>query len=319
MAEQTNGIEVLCAGMLIADTFVPPLAELPASGSLIEVSGFISDAGGSSANTAITLAKLGVRSGIAATVGDDAVGIVLRDSLETRGVDVAGVQLSERRATSRTVILGIGQDDRRYIHEVGANADFNVAAIESALGNARVLVIGGFFALPGLDVHELAALLKRARLRGVKTMLDIVVPLGEVDATAAMRVLLPHVDFFLPNSDEAEALTGLTDAREQALALLDWGCQSVVITRGGDGAIYADAASVLSVSPLPVELVDPSGAGDAFTAGLVVGVLERWPAERSLRFAAALGASACRALGCTTAVFTRHEAEQESANVVIRR
>jgi len=82
----------------------------------------------------------------------------------------------------------------------------------------------------------------------------------------------------------------------------------VIITCGAEGALYVDADRTLRVLPLPIEFVDGSGAGDAFTAGIILGLLEDWPVEQRLRFAAAVGASVCRGLGCNTTVFTREEA-----------
>jgi sugar/nucleoside kinase (ribokinase family) len=65
----------------------------------------------------------------------------------------------------------------------------------------------------------------------------------------------------------------------------------------------------LEAPAVPVEVVDVSGAGDAFAAGFIVGLLEQWPPEDALRFASVIGASACTKLGCTGGVFTRKEAE----------
>lgn len=309
---------VVCAGILVADTFVPPIPEMPASGELVEVHGdFVLDAGGCAANTAITLAKLGVDVRVAASVGADPGGRFLRETLEERGVDASGITQSSTRGTSRTVILTVEGEDRRYLHAIGANADLDAAAIDSARAGAEVLVIGGYLVLPGLSAAGLTDLLARARAEGTRTILDVVVPHGQEGVAEALRPVLPHVDVFMPNSDEAAALLGTRDPVTQAVELLEWGCRAVVVTRGSEGAVYADADQVLEVRPYPVELVDGSGAGDAFTAGLVTGVLEGWPVEHGLRFASAVGASACRGLGCTTTIFSREEALAAAADVEI--
>ena len=299
---------VVCAGMIIADLFVSPLRSLPRPGELVVSDGFLLDAGGCAVNTAVILAGLGVRAGLVGKVGDDEYGGWLQRSLARRRIVVEGVSTTRRCATSQTVILPVDGEDRRYIHVPGANAELTAADIAPALPGVRVLAIGGYLALPGLDPGEAAALLAGARTRGTATLLDIVVPRGADDPAKALRPVLPYVDCFLPNQDEARQVTGYDNPADQARALLDWGCASVIITCGADGAVYADPAHVLQVRPLPVEVVDGSGAGDAFTAGIILGLIEGWPAEQRLRFAAALGGSVCRGLGCTGTVFARDEA-----------
>jgi sugar/nucleoside kinase (ribokinase family) len=310
-ATRGDRIDVLCAGLLVADTFIPPLHALPHPGELAEVDDFVLSPGGCAANTAIAIAQLGIRSGVAGTVGADHDGEWVRDELASRGVDPSGVHTSSRRATARTVILTVTGDDRRYIHAPGANVDLDAAAVAAASGSERMLVIGGYFALPGLDARALTGILSDARDRGTTTLLDVAIPsdlVTHAEARAELDLLLPAVDLFVPNRDEAEFLTGIADPTRQAEELLRWGPESVVVTCGGQGAVYADHARVLRIGPFAVDDVDGSGAGDAFLAGLAVGLLEEWQIERSLRFAAAVGASACRGLGCTTSLFTRDEA-----------
>jgi len=299
---------VVCAGMIIADLFVSPLRSLPRPGELVVSDGFLLDAGGCAVNTAVILSRLGVRTGLVGKVGDDDYGGWLQRSLARRRILVDGVSTTRRSATSQTVILPVDGEDRRYIHVPGANAELAAADIAPALPGVRVLAIGGYLALPGLDPGEAAGLLAGARTRGTATLLDVVVPRGADNPSKALRPVLPYVDCFLPNQDEARQVTGHDNPADQARALLDWGCASVIITCGADGAVYADPARAIQVRPHPVEVVDGSGAGDAFTAGIILGLVEGWPAEQRLRFAAALGGSVCRGLGCTGTVFTRDEA-----------
>jgi sugar/nucleoside kinase (ribokinase family) len=299
---------VICAGLIIADLFVSPLRSLPRPGELVVSDGFLLDAGGCAVNTAVILARLGVRTGLVGKVGDDEYGGWLQRSLARKQVLVDGVSTTQRSATSQTVILPVDGEDRRYIHVPGANAELAVADIAAVLPGARVLAIGGYLALSGLDPKGAAGLLAEARTRGTATLLDIVVPRGADDPVRALRPVLPYVDCFLPNQDEARLVTGHDKPADQARALLEWGCASVVITCGADGAVYADPARVIQVRPFRVEVVDGSGAGDAFTAGMILGLIEGWPPEQRLRFAAALGGSVCRGLGCTGTVFTRDEA-----------
>ena len=312
---QPEAPAVVCAGLIIADLFVSPLPTLPGPGELVVSDGFLLDAGGCAVNTAVILARLGVRAGLVGKVGDDEYGRWLRRSLARKRVLVDGVSTGQQAATSQTVILPVDGEDRRYIHVPGANAELGVADIAPMLSGVRVLAIGGYLALLGLDPEGVADLLAGARTRGTATLLDVVVPRGADDPVKALRPVLPHVDCFLPNKDEARLVTGHDNPADQARALLELGCASVVVTCGAEGAVYADPARVIRVRPFPVEVVDGSGAGDAFTAGIILGLIEGWPAEQRLRFATALGGSVCRGLGCTGTVFTRDEALAAAGSV----
>ncbi len=116
--------------------------------------------------------------------------------------------------------------------------------------------------------------------------------------------MLPYTDYFLPNQDEARTLTGLDDPAEQArcLARLNPAC-TVVITRGPLGSLAKCGAGLIDTAAYQVHSVDESGAGDAFSAGFITGLLEDWPLDYTLRFASVVGASCTRALGCHDGVF----------------
>ena len=302
---------VLCAGLLVADLFVPPLQRLPAAGELVDTGRFLIDSGGCAANTARCLARLGVAAAVAGTVGQDIFGdFVVRD-MAAKGVRTDAIRRSERLGTSQTVILPVTGEDRRYIHTFGANADLRVEDIGLALTlGTRVLYVGGYLALPGLDPAALAELLREARARGVRNVLDVVVPAGvRSPDPAAYAAVLQYVDAFLPNDREAEAITGEREPARQAARLVQAGCGSAVVTCGARGAVLANAREIVAVPAWPVQTVDPSGAGDAFAAGFIVGMLEGGDAERCLALASAVGGSVCRCLGCTAGAFDRAETE----------
>src|SRR2546430_751842 len=93
---------------------------------------------------------------------------------------------------------------------------------------------------------------------------------GSIPPTSPVREaldpVLPHVDYFLPNDEEAQALTGEKDPRRQAERFLEAGCGTAIITQGDRGTLLMDAGRVLEAPVFPVEYVDGSGAGDAFAA-----------------------------------------------------
>jgi sugar/nucleoside kinase (ribokinase family) len=300
----------LCVGILVADVFVPPLERLPAAGELIATEDFLLQPGGCAANTAIALCRLGVHAAVCGRVGDDLLGDFVERDLRSRGLDTSGVRHTEGYGTSKTVIVPVVGEDRRFIHTFGANATLTAADIEpAALAAAAVLYVGGYLILPSLREDELAARLRDARARGTTIVLDVAVPAGQELAADAARMLLPLADYFVPNADEAFALTGESDPRRQAESFIEHGANTVVIKLGDHGAYVRSGDMSFEVVAPPVDVVEPSGAGDAFAAGLMLGILEGWELERSVRFASVIGGSACTALGCWAGVFTRAEAE----------
>ncbi len=299
---------VACAGQVVADLFVPPLQALPEAGELISTGDMLSSVGGCSANTATALARFGVPTVLSVMVGADGQGDWVRRHLRENGLDVSGVITSSKLATSQTVILPVIGDDRRYIHAIGANAEYRASDALPYAGTVKVLVIGGFLSLPGLKTDEVAELFRKARAGGTQTILDVVIPAGTENVAEKIKPIMPFVDCFTPNDDEGRVTTGENDPEKQANTLLSWGCRSVVVKCGAHGAIYVDAERTVQVLPLPVDFIDGSGAGDAFVAGYVYGLVHDWPVEKRLRFAAAVGASVTRGLGTTTTLFTLDEA-----------
>jgi sugar/nucleoside kinase (ribokinase family) len=301
---------VLCIGVLVADIFVPPLERLPAAGELVATDDFLIQPGGCAANVALSLGALGTRAAVCGRVGADMLGeFVVRD-LKAHGIDVSSVLTTPEFGTSKTVILPVVDDDRRYLHTFGANAALMASDIDdAALDAAEVVYVGGYLMLPALHEDELVARLTRARARGATVILDVALAAGSAQSLQDIGGLLALADYFVPNIDEARALTGETDPHRQTDCLIQHGAQRVLIKLGERGTYVRSAEREFEIAAPHVSTVDPSGAGDAFAAGLIVAIREGWDLERSVRFANVTGASACTALGSWGGVFNREQAE----------
>jgi sugar/nucleoside kinase (ribokinase family) len=305
---------VLCAGILVGDLFVPPLPRLPAAGELLVTDDFLMGAGGCAANVAVVLSKLGVGSRVVGKVGRDSFGDFVTSSLAGFGIDVSFIGRSETVSTAKTVIVPVAGDDRRYIHTVGANAELTGRDFGSgAMSGVDVVYLGGYLLLPGLHPGAVVDLFEAAHRAGARTLLDVVLP-GDTQASMDdLRSILPSVDFFLPNDDEARQLTGEQDPERQAACFNDAGAETVVVTMGSEGLLVRTATDARLLTAPSVEVVDGSGAGDAFAAGLIVGILEDWQMERALRFASEVGALACTALGCSAGIRDREQVFRQMA------
>jgi sugar/nucleoside kinase (ribokinase family) len=310
--QQRKQKPVVCAGILVADLFVPPLPALPEAGQLLATEDFLLDSGGCAANTALCLSRLGLPATVIGRVGRDWFGDFVVDDLARNGIDTAGIKRSAASGTSKTVILTVTGQDRRYIHTIGANAELVADDLDvDVLQTASVFYLGGYLVLPGLPAPALAELLGRLRNRGVRTVLDVVAPQGERGTSMAeLGLVLPFVDVFMPNVEESRALTGEREPERQAAAFLSAGCGAAIITMGPRGALLATQDSIFDAPSVDIDSVDESGAGDAFAAGFIAGMVEGRSLEDSLTLASVMGASACRRLGCHAGAFTSGEAEQ---------
>lgn len=301
--------DVGCAGLLVEDTFCGPLANLPPAGSLVALEDMPVRAGGCAANVAIDLAKQGISVDLAGCVGRDGSADALLKTFARHEVGAARVVRVEQYPTSRTIILLIAGEDRRYLHVIGANNAFAIDQISHQwLSSLKVFYLGGLFALPGIEFSKLAALLAFCREAKVKTVVDVVVPQGQAKL-AELKALLPLIDVFLPNDDEASAFTGLSNPFDQLRALTDAGANTVIVTRGGLGSVAAQGGRMWTCGAYSMKVVDPSGSGDAFTSGVIRSLLQGWDLPQTLRYASAVGASATRAAGTTDSVFSAAEAE----------
>lgn len=303
-------MDVLCAGILVADIFSQPLDSLPQAGELIQTDRFLLTTGGCAANVAAALRRLGHSSGVLGKVGRDPFGDLIVAELEQQRIDTSGVRRSDELHTSETFILNVRGEDRRYLHYFGANADFSLADIDrTLLDQALVLYIGGFLAMPSFSGVDVIQLFREAKQRSLITVLDVVIAANAGFGRDEIRAALAHTDYFLPNEDEARWITGADDVSAQIAALAKIGPScTTIVTRGARGAILAHGAELIEVDGYGLDAVDASGAGDAFAAGFVCGLLRKWPLRDTLQFANAVGASCTRAVGCTAGVFTYNEA-----------
>jgi sugar/nucleoside kinase (ribokinase family) len=302
--------DVLSAGIIVADYVCAPIPHIPAAGELVLTERILLTIGGCAANVAVDLAKMGVPSTVVGRVGTDVAGRVVTDLLRERGLDVSAVRPTPGVDTSQTLIVNVAGQDRRFIHTFGANAEFRAADIPAdRVGRCKVLYLGGYLLMANVRQDELVPVFAAARQAGARTVLDVVTP-GPADYLSRLDRLLPHVDVFLPNSHEAEMITGERDPVRQAETFRRLGAGTAIVTLGGDGAVVVGERVRVRAGAFPVQFVDGSGGGDAFDAGYVYGLLHGMGPEDCLRVASALGASCVRAVGTTTGVFTKAECEE---------
>ena len=303
----TTDLDCLCAGIVVADSVCQPLAKMPPPGTLARTERVEFTIGGCAANVAVDMAKLGLSVGVSGRVGDDVFGREVRDRLVAASVECSGLVLSPTAPTSSTFVLNVRGEDRRFIHCVGANAEYDGRQVTAETTRAaKVLYVGGFGLLEALTPESVVRMFRLAREANVTTILDVVLP--ETGSLAGwIEAVAPWTDYFFPNNDEAERLCGETDPVRQARHFRDLGVREVVITCGSRGSLLLGPNGQLELGIYPVEAMDATGTGDAFVSGFVFGLLRGASTAECLRLGTAMGASCVRSMGATTGVFSARE------------
>jgi sugar/nucleoside kinase (ribokinase family) len=293
---------VACVGVYIADVLGRAIDDLPKG----QVSRIIDEiritAAGSAGGTAVDLARLGADVLAVGAVGDDRLGAFLRATLEDEGVRTAGLVTKPGIPTSATILPISSAGERPAWHVPGANAHLAAEDVApGALADCDAVHLGGITALPGLDGAPAARLLERARAGGAFVTADCL-GIKREDARAVLEPVLPHVDVFMPNDVEALRITGATDVETAARHFRAMGAGAAIITMGAAGCLIADGAGSRRRPALPVPVVDTTGAGDAFCAGVITGHGLGWSLDDAARLGTAAAALTLQGLGSDAGV-----------------
>jgi sugar/nucleoside kinase (ribokinase family) len=302
MMNPTPAFDVISLGILVADTFAKPIRRFPAWGTLELIDYVDMQPGGCAANTAVGLVRLGFRAGVIGNVGEDGLGDFVLRVVASRGVDVRGVRRDPKVGTSFTFVMIAPDGERAFFHYVGANGTLTREAVDlDCIARARILDIGGTFVMPSIDGEPTAEILRRAQAMGVTTTLDTVWN-GEIDQYATIKPALPYLDYFLPSLGEAQLIAKRESPADIARFFLDHGVKTVGLKMGLDGCYIRNRQVELQIPAYQVETVDNTGAGDAWRAGFLAGILQGWDLERIGHFANAVGALCVTAIGCTAGI-----------------
>lgn len=296
-------VDVTCLGIIVADVFARPVRALPNPGGLHLVEDIALRGGGCALNTATTLARLGLSVALAGKLGTDAFGDYLAHLADARGLGCAFLVRDERSMTSASIVLVDEGGERSFLHLPGANGSLTSGDINrQAIFRGRALHIGGALVMPEFDGEPTAELLAEAREHGLFTSVDTVWD----DSANWHRInrSLDGLDLFAPSIAEARAITGAYDVPAVASELRKRGVREVVLKLGAGGS-YADSDDFEGyIEPFVVDVVDETGAGDAFMAGLLYGRLAGWSLVEAARFGNAAGALATTEVGATEALLT---------------
>ncbi|MFF7901434.1 ribokinase [Streptomyces sp. NPDC088817] len=276
----------------------------PAAGETVSGGVFDPGPGGKGSNQAIAAARLGAEVSLLTAVGDDDFGRSARELWQCEGVGAEHV-LTAGAPTMVGFILVEPSGENRIAIAPGALDELDAAAVapfRAEIASADILVVS-------MEIPEEAVVtaLRLGRETGTRTLLN------PAPARPLPDACWPLIDVITPNQTEAPVLLGLDEGHglsdeELIHSLRERTGGAAVLTRGGEGALIAQASGTTAVPPHAAPtVVDTTGAGDSFTAALAVALAEGQPLERAAEFAAAAGAHTVTIAGVVPALPTRDQ------------
>ena len=303
--------DVLTIGRVSVDVY-----PLQVGVSLREVETFGKYLGGSPTNVAVAAARYGLRAAVITRTGADPFGEYIHDALASYRVDDRYVTAVPGSPTP-VVFCEIRppEDFPLFFYRSPKAPDLQIHDHEldlTAIRSARLFwaTVTGLSQEPSRSAHFAAW---AARGRVPFTVLDLDYrPMFWDHAESAreqVRRALGHVTVAVGNIDECEVATGTREPYAAGKALLGAGAEVAIVKRGSDGVLGMTREETVDVPPVPVEVVNGIGAGDAFGGALCHGLLAGWPLEEILRYANAAGAIVAGRLACAPAMPTSAEVE----------
>lgn len=295
--------DVVCIGILVADVIAKPFKSLPQKGELVPIDNISLHSGGCALSSAVDMSKIGLNTSVVGKLGKDGFGSFLVSELKKHNVETRGLSISESSKTSASVVIVAEDSERSFIHCFGANGEFTYEDIDfSFVSQHKISFFTGVNLMPAFDGAPLAKAVRKAREAGCITVMDTA-----WDSSGRWMELvkdsLSNLDYFIPSYEEAKNIAGKDSLDEISDVFLSMGVGTTAIKLGEKGCyIKTGEGCEYTIAPFEVEAVETTGAGDAFAAGLITGIVKGWPIEKCGLFANATGALSVSCLGASTGI-----------------
>ena len=311
---------VLTIGIHIVDILGRPVPGIPDGQGIALLDEIRMTVAGTAAGTAIDMARLGLNVTTIGVVGDDELGGWLELKMRTEGVNTVGLSVDPTKPTSATMLPIRPNGERPALHVKGANTSLSLDYIDwNLIESADYVHVGGTCLLDRFDGEPTAEVLRRAQAAGAVTSLDML-GMPDADFEKLFGPVLRHLDWFLPNDDDARMVSGRQDLGEAIAWLNDQGVGGTVVTLGAEGASYTPpGGEEIRVAAYDIDVVDTTGCGDAFSGGFIAGLVEGLDVEGAMEIGVASGSMVATGLGSDAGITDRASLDEFVANTPKRR
>lgn len=281
-------------------TFGETLVDLIAKEYGDQCSSFERYFGGSPANIAMNAKRLGINTRLVTAVGNDSLGTFIKEQIEKNGIDTAGIRSVENSTSLVLVSKSTGTPVPIFYRDADYNIEYD-EAIESMLKNTKIL----HFSCWPLSRSPARATLEKA-ISVVKNKNGVICfdpnyhrllwEKGE-DGVSIVKSLIKSVDIIKPSEDDAERIFGADIPEAQIEKFHKLGAKLVIMTLGKQGALVSNGIAMMKFNTMATEIVDTTGAGDAFWSGFYASLIKGCDVTTSLRTGLAASAYKLRHAG----------------------
>ncbi len=280
---------------------------MPVFGETLVGSDFDMGPGGKGSNQAVATAKLGTTSYFAGIIGDDKLGEIATELYAREGVDTTYLQKTSDMATGVGFIILNKAGENGIILDMSANKLMDAAFVDQV--ETQIAASDIVMSVLEIPVEAAARAMELGKKHAVHTILNPA-PAAKLDDT-----VLKNVDYLTPNETELRILLGLdpddpTPTVELAGQLRERGVGNLIVTMGEQGCLILTEDGITEVPRVSVDVVDTTGAGDAFNSGLAVALAEGRTLHEAAKYAGCAGAIACTKLGVIPSLGTREMVDQ---------
>jgi len=294
-------IDVLCFGLMVCDLIAKPVNKSVFDVDSSRIENIKITSGGDALNTAINIARLGSSVSMAGIIGCDMMGSFLEDEVVKNGIDTSHLIKSNEYSTSTCIVLVDKNGDRHFVYYGKANDALHPEHIsDDAINNARIVHLGSAMALENIEGKGLANLFSKAKIAGAITSMDVT---WDSSGKWLKRIdeALYYTDLFLPSLQEAKMISGADTYEEMEMFFKKYGLSILVVKLGEKGCFVTDFHERHVIPAFYVEnVVDTTGAGDAFVSGFLTGVLHGMGIYKCGVLGNAVAANCVKEIGATT-------------------
>lgn len=298
-------MDVICIGQATLDVIVRG-GEKEIAGS--EEIGLVEDVeiwpGGDALNEASVLAGMGYRAEFVGALGRDMAGRMIASELKRRGIETGRLTMRQGKKTIVTNVLVDSLGERRFLVSRRQDEFAEPERLGELSVEAKVVTFGSLFLPPFLDVPQVLKLAARVKASGAVLCADCTVNGSPFEF---YKDLWKYVDFFFPNEQEARFFSKKENVEDMADYFLDQGISNVVIKRGAAGCYVKNREEAFAQGAYVTEALDTTGAGDAFEAGFIAGLLDGQDLHTCSKMACGAASLMVRRIGTGNAVKNKKE------------